>query len=49
MWARAFGARVQGREAAVISTGSFSVESGHLIGRAATTMNHSDIRGLATA
>jgi hypothetical protein len=23
--------------------------SGHLIGRAATTMNHSDIRGLATA
>jgi len=25
------------------------IGSGHLIGRAATTMNHSDIRGLATA
>jgi len=49
MWTRAFYARVQGRGAAGISTGSSFLDSIQLIGRAATTMNHADIRGLGTA
>jgi len=48
MWTRAFCARVQGREAAGISTGSETLIQSSDRPRT-TTMNHSDIRGLATA
>ncbi len=45
MWARAFCARVQGRSAADISTGSEPLIRSSDRPRT-TTMNHSDIRGL---
>ena len=48
MWARALCARVQGREAAGISTGPETLIQSSDRPKT-TTMNHSDIRGLATA
>jgi hypothetical protein len=47
MWARVLRASKAAKRPAFPQVLGFLI--GHLIGRAATTMNHSDIRGLGTA